>query len=247
MIKLSRIQKAFLELALVLLIGAVFIVVKSLYFNRPSVYETAMTKTVMITVPTTVLELDILVKDGKLTVTPKATDVTISGTGSFITNNGHILTCAHLFTVGKFSKVLIARVDGSTATARILRIDRNKDLALLTTGLKRTPYFRITKHVALGDPVFAIGDALGIPFTLTQGIISAVHRSDFFTDMTQTDTAINPGNSGGPLVNLDGELVGVNSLIIPPVNAPIFTGIGMAISTDSIRDFLSQFNGLSDL
>lgn len=224
----------------VLLVGAAEVA----YLGHKSVYERSIEKTVVITVPTKIIEIVITEDKGKTKGELKERIITVSGSGAFITKQGHVLTCAHLFTVGPRKGIDVTTSDGRHSKAMILRLDLNRDLALLATEYRGNPYFEFGSSVGVGETVFAIGNPLGMPFSVTQGIISALHRDDFMVDMTQTDTAINPGNSGGPLINMSGQLIGINSQILPPVDAPIFTGLGFAVSVAQIRAFMEPFRGL---
>jgi len=214
------------------------------FIGGKTVYQRAIDRTVkietLVAVEQTIVTID---NTGIHEQTITATG-TFVGAGAFITPRGHILTCAHLFTTGKVLNVNVMDSKEYEVKADILYVDKARDLALLSTPFSGTPYFSVSKHDKIGDTVIAVGTPLGFPFSVSQGIISAFGREGLVSNATQTDTPINPGNSGGPLVNMKGELVGICSFIVPPVNAPIFTGIGMAVSADSIREFLDLFKGI---
>jgi S1-C subfamily serine protease len=177
------------------------------------------------------------------------TPTTILGSGVFITKNGHILTCAHVLQVSsKPLGVEIETYPGQVFPATILNISAKSDLAVLKieTSTPTAP-IRLAKigSIKVGEEVLAFGSPLGFVFTTTHGIISALNiDTPKNYNMIQTDAFINPGNSGGPLVNLKGELVGINSGIYSPVKAPIFTGIGLSVSIEQIREYLVYFRGL---
>lgn len=172
------------------------------------------------------------------------------GSGVFITSNGHILSCAHLFNHG----YQIDRIDIKTATDRVaeaelLNVSEKSDLSLLKVKLEATPYVRLIdpRRLRVGDEVIAIGAPRGFEQTVTHGIISALTRDlgEGLYNLVQSDAAINPGNSGGPLLNLRGELVGINVIMISP--SPFFatfTGLGFAVSPAQIWEYLVRYRGL---
>jgi serine protease Do len=165
------------------------------------------------------------------TVTPAQPDETYSlqttpnrvngmGTGIIIDPRGYIITNHHVI---DDVQVIRARLsDGTTATARIVARDHENDLALLKIDVKK-PLSTLTIGTAsdlmIGETVFAVGNAYGYEHTVTTGIVSALkrdvtlNREVSYKSLVQTDAAINPGNSGGPLVNIYGELIGVNVAI----------------------------------
>lgn len=174
---------------------------------------------------------------------------TATGAGVYVSQYGHILTCAHLFTVTESSPIAVTveNYDGTTVAGQLLYMREDKDLALVKTSQENVPSVRLadTRDLKVGQEVFAIGAPLGNTFSVSVGVISALHRDSFLYNALQTDTAINPGNSGGPLFNLDGELVGINAFIESPVNSlPIFTGLGFSIESGQLLEFMSEFRGL---
>ncbi len=153
------------------------------------------------------------------------------GSGVVIDPKGYILTNDHV--VMRASRIQITMPDGSEAEAKIIGADPKFDLAILKVDLKKDlPAARTGDSDALmiGETVIAIGNPYGLNQTVTTGVVSAVGRSmktdegRVFNDFIQTDASINPGNSGGPLVNLAGEVIGINTAIY--ANAE---GIGFAI------------------
>lgn len=174
--------------------------------------------------------------------------IAVGGAGVYITPEGHILTCAHLFDMPVIETILIGTYDGETSSATLLYKDDDRDLALLATdpGFP-VEYARLgdPRTLEVGQPVVAIGNPLGLNFTVTHGIISALNRDNMgIYNMIQSDAFLNPGNSGGPLFDLEGSLIGINSRIRPPVRAPIFTGLGFAVDPTQIIEFLAKFQGL---
>jgi serine protease Do len=168
---------------------------------------------------------------------PKKFEREIQGLGSGILMDarGHILTNSHV--VNGATKMTVILSDGrkySERSVRLIGIDSKTDLAVIQIMSKESfpsiP-FGDSDKVDVGQWVVAIGHPRGLDQTVTQGIISAKHRRGItdpssYQDFLQTDAAINPGNSGGPLLNLDGELVGVNAAIMTQSGG--FEGIGFA-------------------
>ncbi len=158
------------------------------------------------------------------------------GTGMIIDAQGFILTNNHV--VGGASKVQVLLADGSKYAARVVGTDPKTDLAVVKIDAKKTlPHLKFgnSDTVEVGEWVVAIGHPRGLDETVTTGIISAKHRRGItdpsgYQDFLQTDAAINPGNSGGPLLNLRGEVVGVNAAIASSSGG--FEGIGFAIPSN---------------
>jgi serine protease Do len=158
------------------------------------------------------------------------------GTGMITDAQGHILTNNHV--VGGASKVQVLLADGTRFEARVVGTDPKTDLAVVKIDAKKAlPHVRFgdSDAVEVGEWVIAIGHPRGLDQTVTTGIISAKHRRGItdpsgYQDFLQTDAAINPGNSGGPLLNLRGEVVGVNAAIASTSGG--FEGIGFAIPSN---------------
>jgi serine protease Do len=155
------------------------------------------------------------------------------GTGMIIDSQGHILTNHHV--AGGASKIEVVLADGNKYTAKLVGSDPKTDLAVIQISSRELlPYvtFGDSDKTEVGEWVVAIGHPRGLDQTVTQGIISAKHRTGItdpssYQDFLQTDAAINPGNSGGPLLNLQGEVIGVNTIIVSGSGG--FEGIGLAI------------------
>jgi serine protease Do len=153
-----------------------------------------------------------------------------------IDGQGHILTNYHV--VGNATKIDVLLSNGSTFQAKLIGTDPKTDLAVLRILTKeQLPFvaFGDSDKVEVGEWVVAIGHPRGLDQTVTQGIISAKHRRGItdptsYQDFLQTDAAINPGNSGGPLLNLRGEVVGVNTIIVSGSGG--FEGIGLSIPSN---------------
>ena len=159
------------------------------------------------------------------------------GTGCVVSNDGVILTSSHVIEDGKDITVTI--YNGKTYKAEVIkRMGRNNDLALLkikTDQPMQTVKLGDSEQIKVGQKVLAIGNPFGFNGTLTQGIIS---RIDYTKNKIQTDAAINPGSSGGPLLNTNGEVIGINQSIYNPDNNISNIGIGFAIPVNTVKDFL---------
>lgn len=164
---------------------------------------------------------------------------------AFIVTNAHVIDGA--------SKVEVSLVDGTRVEAEVVGSDALTDLAVLTVddaNIKQVATFGDSDSITLGEPVIAIGNPLGLEFfgSVTQGIISGKERiipvdidqngqPDWEADVIQTDAAINPGNSGGALVNLRGEVIGINSMKIAQSRVE---GIGFAIPISSVKPIIED-------
>jgi len=153
------------------------------------------------------------------------------GSGFIISEDGYILTNAHV--VAEFDDVNVRLADAKREfKAKVIGVDRRSDVALLKVEATGLPTARLGDSAKLeaGDWVAAIGSPFGFANTITAGIVSAKGRSlpeELYVPFIQTDVAVNPGNSGGPLLNLDGEVVGVNSLIYSGTGG--YMGVSFAI------------------
>lgn len=158
------------------------------------------------------------------------------GSGVVVSSEGHIITNNHV--VDQVDEIEVQLSDGRTKKARLVGSDAVVDLAVLKVdeaGLKPLK-FGDSDAVQAGDFVVAIGNPFGFEETVTDGIISSKgrpNRVDGFGDYLQTNAAINPGNSGGPLVNLRGEIIGINTAIISRSGGS--QGIGFAIPSNSVK------------
>jgi serine protease Do/serine protease DegQ len=169
----------------------------------------------------------------------------VEGAGSGVivdAANGYILTNHHV--VANADKITVTLLENRSLFARIVGSDEGSDLAVLqvdAANLRSIP-FGDSSGLRVGDFVVAIGNPFGFTNSVTSGIISALGRSGLnnqaFEDFIQTDASINPGNSGGALVNLNGELVGINSAIISRTGGNV--GIGFAIPVNMARAVMDQ-------
>jgi Do/DeqQ family serine protease len=174
---------------------------------------------------------------------PRARPFQSAGSGViFDARAGYIVTNAHV--VENASEITVTLQDGRDVKAEILGSDTPSDVAVLkvkSDGLTQIPLGDSAK-VEVGDFVVAIGNPFGLQHTVTSGIISGLSRSginpDGYEDFIQTDASINPGNSGGALVNLRGELIGINTAILSRSGGNI--GIGFAIPVNMARSVMDQ-------
>src|SRR5882724_3632340 len=166
------------------------------------------------------------------------------GSGVIITGSGRILTNAHV--VKDADDIKVTLHDGNDYEAKVVGVDPKADLAVIqlkgnVPSLKPL-VFGDSSTLRLGEVVLAIGDPFGVGKSVTMGIVSAKGRGGMgieeYEDFIQTDAAINPGNSGGALVNLKGELIGINTAIASKSGG--YAGIGFAIPTSMARPIMEQ-------
>jgi len=168
-----------------------------------------------------------------------------SGTGFVIDNDGHIVTNNHVVEGG--SQFVVIYSDGTTHDAKLIGADPVSDIAVVKVDdpVPATVQFGDSDALQVGQTVIAIGSPLGtFTNTVTQGIVSALNR-DFpdapnYTNLIQHDAAINPGNSGGPLFDLQGQVVGVNTLGIPETEQGPVQGLFFAIPSNSVQDIATR-------
>lgn len=164
-----------------------------------------------------------------------------AGTGCIIRSDGVILTGSHVIDEAK--EIDVTTSDGKVYKASVLaKMGKNNDLALLKISPKsrlRTIAFGDSSDVKVGQKVLAIGNPFGFSGTLTSGIVS---RIDYAKGRIQTDAAINPGCSGGPLLNSQGEVIGISQSIYNPDNNISNIGIGFAIPVNEAKKFIETAN-----
>jgi len=169
-----------------------------------------------------------------------------SGSGSILDARGHVLTNNHVIRDAKKLEVTLA--DSSKWPAKLVGTDPDNDLAVIKIDapadkLKPLP-LGDSQKLQVGQKVLAIGNPFGLGLTLTTGIISSLGRNirsevgTMIEDLIQTDASINPGNSGGPLLNSEGEIIGINTAIISPTGASV--GIGFAIPVNTAKRIIPQ-------
>jgi len=164
------------------------------------------------------------------------------GSGVIVDAAGHLVTNHHV--IAGADKIQVQLADGRNAVAEVVGRDPDTDLAVLRVRLDRLPVMQLGRsdHVQVGDVVLAIGNPLGLAQTVTHGIVSATGRAQLgvatFENFIQTDAAINEGNSGGALVNVRGELIGINTAVLGKNRGA--EGIGVAIPVDLVRGVMRE-------
>ena len=163
------------------------------------------------------------------------------GSGFVYKDDGYIITNHHV--VDNAERVTITFLDGESYIAKIIGTDADLDIAVLKVEMGSTYLQPIpigdSSHLKVGEPIAAIGNPFGLSGSMTSGIISQIGRllpqdSGYsIPDVIQTDAAINPGNSGGPLLNMKGEVVGMNTAIQSATGE--FTGVGFAVPSNTIK------------
>ena len=169
------------------------------------------------------------------------------GSGIIVTENGYILTNEHV-SGEKFGKCYVTFENGSNFPADVIWSDTNLDLSIIKINVKGLKKASLgdSNNIKIAEKVYAIGNPVGFEFekTVTSGIISGVNRTIKFEEnektiymssLIQTDTSINPGNSGGPLINLNGEVIGINSVKITSAD-----GIGFAIPINTVKPIIEK-------
>ena len=167
-----------------------------------------------------------------------------TGSGAIIDEQGHIVTNFHVVRGAETLEVTLP--DKSKHEARVVGADPNNDLAVIQIDVPKgarltTISLGTSKGLLVGQKVFAIGNPYGLERTMTTGIISSLGRSiqaengRIIEDIIQTDAAINPGNSGGPLLNSQGQMIGINTAIFSPSTNGGSIGIGFAIPADTVK------------
>ena len=175
--------------------------------------------------------------------TPQQRETQSTGSGVIVdAKAGYVLTNYHV--IQEADEILVTLQDGRQFAASLVGVDSEVDLAVIKIKPERLTAvpFGDSGQLRVGDFVVAIGNPFGLGQTVTSGIVSALGRSGLgiegYEDFIQTDASINPGNSGGPLVNLRGELVGVNTAIVGGSGGNI--GIGFAIPSNMTRAIMTQ-------
>jgi serine protease Do len=161
------------------------------------------------------------------------------GSGFFISADGYVLTNNHV--VSDATDIFVTLTDGREFKAKVIGTDERTDVALLKIEAKNMPFLPIgdDSKIKKGQWVLAIGSPFGLDSTVTAGIVSAINRdTGEYLPFIQTDVAVNPGNSGGPLLNLSGEVIGINSQIISRSGG--FMGISLAIPIDEVMRVVDE-------
>ena len=163
------------------------------------------------------------------------------GSGVIITDQGHIVTNEHVIKGAKNIRIITS--DNISYPANVVGVDRITDIALLKSSyIGRALTFSDSSKVKIGDIVLAIGNPFGVGQTLTQGIISRTNSGHItanpLDEFLQSDAAINPGNSGGAMVNLSGDLIGINTMNVSIGGGS--DGIGVAVPSNLVRKIAEQ-------
>ncbi len=203
--------------------------------------ETAITNTVEEVSPAVVTVIGTI--PGKMTIFGRTPDGQVSGSGVIISPDGYIVTNNHV--VENTTELTVALSNGSQLPAEIVSTDIYADLAILKADgeMPAVATFGNSDNLKPGETVIAIGSPLGeFRNTVTVGVVSATGRSldtgkgYFMEDLVQTDAAINQGNSGGPLVNLNGEIIGINTIIVRGNGSgAVAEGLGFSIPSNTVR------------
>jgi len=165
------------------------------------------------------------------------------GSGVIVTGDGYIVTNNHV--VDGADQVKVSMQDGREFTAKVIGKDGQSDIAVVKIEASGLPHvdFGNSEMVEVGDIVLAMGNPFGVGQTVTMGIVGATHRNteehiEEYEDFIQTDAAINPGNSGGALVNMKGELIGINTAILSRSGGN--QGVGFAVPAKMARNVMDQ-------
>lgn len=161
------------------------------------------------------------------------------GTGFFVSNEGFIITNAHVLFGGRYARIIT--YDKKEYFAKLVGYNITLDLALLKINdTSEKIGLGDSEKIKLGEKVIAIGNPLGLSFTVTEGIVSGTSRvnpTNNLTNYIQTDVALNPGNSGGPLINNEGNVIGINNF---KASGTGVENIGFALESNSIREFIDD-------
>ena len=170
------------------------------------------------------------------------------GTGFIVSEDGYIVTNEHV-SGEKLSNCYVTLENGKSFTGNVVWSDSNLDISIVKINMKNLDYISLgnSNESRIGETVYAIGNPIGFEFrrTVTSGIISAKNRSikleennstSYMSDLIQTDASINPGNSGGPLINPNGEVIGINTVKISSAD-----GIGFAIPINVVKGVIESF------
>ena len=183
-------------------------------------------------------DFSLVIEDAVKKVVSVATDVS-AGTGFVVGNEGYILTNHHV--ISDASIIQVKTYDDHVYTAELVGSDSVKDLAVLRISKKINGFeLADSDDLVVGQKVIAIGNPLGLSFTVTEGIVSALHREgpNGLKNYIQTDVTLNPGNSGGPLIDKDGKIIGMNNFKVGGAEA-----LGFALESNTIKDTANEITG----
>jgi putative serine protease PepD len=190
---------------------------------------------------------------GVVTITVTLGNGQAIGSGIVLDTKGNILTNAHVISGARRIEVTFS--DGTTVSGMLIGSNVGADLAVIRVSVAASTLHPLTfgnsSTVQVGDSVYAIGSPFGLSGSLTEGIVSnlgqtgAVSGGNNLSGLIQTDAAINPGSSGGPLVNAQGQVIGINNSIESPVDANV--GVGFAIPINQVTQVLASLEGGSNV
>ena len=203
------------------------------------------------TVRPSVVEIDVVatVSSGRF---GQSQQVQGTGSGIVIDTNGDILTNNHVVEGARTIQVVFS--DGATVSATVVGTDAANDLAVIKVDPSAHTLVAATlgdsSAVRIGDSVLALGNPFDLSGSLTQGIVSGLDRTDTEDNSTtlrgliQTDAPVNPGNSGGPLLNAQGEVIGINTLIENPTGQSVNVGVAFAVSINQVKSELASLTSV---
>jgi len=174
------------------------------------------------------------------------------GTGVMISDQGEILTNAHVVSGARTVQVKLS--DGTALAGKVVGVQEDDDLAIVKASIPKDKLSVIplgdSVSLKVGQQVVAIGNPFGLEGSATQGIVSGLRQDDGSGggpgNVIQIDAAINPGNSGGPLLDMNGKLIGINEALENPTGEDVFVGIGFAIPVDTAKADLAQLRAGGD-
>jgi len=189
------------------------------------------------------------VSAGVVTITSNVGNGQAIGSGIVLDTSGDILTNAHVIAGARQMQVTLS--NGQTVAATLIGSNSAADLAVIRISAPASSLHPVTlgnsDSVQIGDLVYAIGSPFGLSGSFTEGIVSNLNQGGSASNgaslsgLIQTDAAINPGNSGGPLVNAQGQVIGINNSIESPVDGNV--GVGFAIPINQVKQLLSSLEG----
>jgi len=184
-------------------------------------------------------DFSLVIEDSVKKVVTVATDIS-AGTGFAVGEDGYILTNYHV--VSGSNSIQVQTYDDLIYTAELIGTDAIKDLAVLKITSNIDGFeFANSDEIVVGQKVIAIGNPLGLSFTVTEGIVSALHRQgpNGLNKYIQTDVTLNPGNSGGPLIDKDGKIIGMNNFKVGGAEA-----LGFALEGNTIIEVANEIAGV---
>lgn len=164
------------------------------------------------------------------------------GSGVIVSDDGYIITNSHV--VEKADEIMVTLYGKQSYKGNVIGVDKKTDVAVIKIAANNLPAIRWgdSDRLQVGEFVLAFGNPYGLNHTVTMGIVSALGRANVgiadYEDFIQTDAAINPGNSGGPLVNIEGELIGINTAIFSQTGG--YQGIGFAVPSNMAKSVMTQ-------